>query len=421
MNSAKNANSGVKILIAEDSPEPRATETRPSGAHCAPRPRKRAGEALRESEQRYHRLVEMSPDPIFVHSEGEFVMVNDAAVKLLGASGSEQLIGKPIVDFVHPKDLGAVQEGDHKPAAQGGSAPFVKLKLIRIGGTVVHVELAANICGYRGKPAVQLLVRDVTERKRLESRLSYLAQYDVLTELPNRRQFHDRLGGAMARASRNKQLVGVMFLGLDRFQTVNATLGQGVGDFVLKQMAERLKHCVRKSDTVARVGGDEFSVILEGLVEKQGAAVVAQRGLESLSQPVLLDGGPEVRLTASIGITVFSIDAHELDALLRNADVAMYYAKERGRNNYQFYSPDLDTRTRRDELRRAEIEHRLARLTPREREVLDLLVAGKANKMVAYLLGTSTRTIENHRARIMDKMQADSLPELVRMRLDLSA
>lgn len=389
-------------------------------AACCTIERKRMEHLLQESEQRYRRLVEISPDAILVHSEGEFVLVNDAAVKLLGATGSEQLIGKLIMDFIHPKDRSAVLEGVRKPASQGQSAPFVKRKLIRIDGTVLNAEVAANACGYRDKPAVQLLVRDVTEHKRLESRLSYLTQYDVLTELPNRSQFRDRLGGAVARAIRNKQLVGVMFIGLDRFKAVNATLGQEAGDLVLKLMAERLGHSVRKSDTLARLGGDEFSVILEGLAEKEGADVVAQRELESLSRPLLLDG-QEVRLTASIGIAVFPPDADDLDALLRNADVAMHYAKEHGRNNYQFYSPELDARTSRDERRRTEVEQKLARLTPREREVLDMLVAGKANKMVAYLLGTSTRTIENHRARIMDKMQADSLPELVRMRLDLSA
>lgn len=268
--------------------------------------------------------------------------------------------------------------------------------------------------------AVRRALKDVeahAARKRLESRLSHLAQYDALTELPNRSGFRDCLDRAMARATRNKQLLGLVFLDLDRFQTVNATLGPGAGDLVLKQMAERLKECVRKSDTIARLGGDEFSVILEGLAEKDGAVVMAQRGLDSLSRPMLLDG-QEVRLTASIGITVFPRDAADLDTLLRNADVAMYSAKERGGNNYQFYSPELDAHSRRDELRRAGIEQRLQRLTPREREVLELLIAGKASKMIAYLLGTSTRTIDHHRARIMDKMQADSLPELVRMVLE---
>lgn len=270
--------------------------------------RKRMEQAHQESERRYRGLVEMSREAILIHSEGKLVFVSDAAAGLFGASAPEQLLGKPFLDFVHPKNRDAVIKCSRKLAAQGRGAPFVKHKLIRLDGTVINAEVAANICGYRDKPAVQLLVRDVTERKRLESRLSYFAQYDVLTELPNRSQFRDRLGGAMARAIRNKQLVGVMFLGLDHFQTLNATLGQGAGDLVLKLMAERLRHGVRKSDTVARLGGDEFSVIMEGLAEKQGAAVVAQRGLESLSRPLLLDGR-EVRLTASIGITVYSLDA----------------------------------------------------------------------------------------------------------------
>jgi diguanylate cyclase (GGDEF)-like protein/PAS domain S-box-containing protein len=382
--------------------------------------RKRMEHTLQESERRYRGLVEMSREAILIHSAGKFVFVSDAAAELFGATAPEQLLGKPFLDFVHPKDRDAVTSRIGKLAAQGGSTPFVKHRLIRIDGTGLNAEASANACSYGNKSAVQMMVRDVSERKLLESQLSYLAQYDALTELPNRSQFRDRLVGAMARATRNKQLVGLMLIDLDYFQTLNATLGQETGDLALKEVAERLKRSVRKSDTVARIGGDEFSVILEGLAEKEGAVVVARRGLESLSRPLLLNG-QEVRLTASIGITLFPLDTDDLDTLLRNTDVAVQYAKERGRNNYQFYSPELGVHRQRDELRRAEIEQRLASLTPREREVLDMLVAGKANKVAAYLLGTSTRTIENHRARIMGKMMADSLPELVRMRLDLGA
>ncbi len=381
--------------------------------------RKRAEEALRESEERCRRLVEISPDAILVHSEGRFVLVNEAAVKLLGASGPEQLIGKLIVDFVQPKDRSAVQEDVLKPAAPGQSALFVKRKLIRLDGSRFDARVAASRCSHDGNPAVQLVVRGVTERKQMEEQLSHLAQYDLLTQLPNRSQFRDRLSGAMARASRNKQLVAVMFVDMDHFEQVNTALGQAAGDQVLKHLAERLKHSTRKSDTVARLGGDEFSLTLEGLVEKNGAVVVAQRVIEALSRPVVFDER-EVKVTASIGITVYSLDADDLDRLWKNADVAMYYAKDCGGNNFQFYAPEIEARSQRDELRRAEIEQKLARLTPREREVLDMLVAGKANKMIAYLLGTSPRTIEHHRARIMDKMQADSLPDLVRMVLDLS-
>jgi diguanylate cyclase (GGDEF)-like protein len=212
-------------------------------------------------------------------------------------------------------------------------------------------------------------------------------------------------------------MVGIMLLNVDSFKAVNARHGHLNGDLVLKEVAERFKQCTRKSDTLARLGGDEFAVILEDLTEKPDAIVPAQRALEALSKPMAISG-KEIQISATIGIALCPLDVADLDGLLRTADAAMCDAKDHARNTYRFYSPELEFKTQRDELRRAEIEKNLARLTPREREVLDILIAGKANKMIAYLLGTSTRTIENHRASIMTKMQADSLPELVRMVLD---
>ncbi len=271
---------------------------------------------------------------------------------------------------------------------------------------------ATATTGGAKKPA-----RAVADRKQLEYYLGHLAQYDILTELPNRSQFHDRLIGAMARSARHNQVVGIMLLNVDSFKAVNFKHGYDNGDIVLKQVAARLKQCTRKSDTVARLGGDEFAVILEGLTGKEGAVVPAQRALEVLSQPMLIDG-VEITITATIGIALYPQDVPDLDGLLRTADAAMCDAKDHERNNFRFYSPELDFRTQRDALRHAEIEQKLARLTPREREVLNILISGKANKMIAYLLGASTRTIENHRAHIMEKMQANSLAELVRMVLD---
>ena len=172
-----------------------------------------------------------------------------------------------------------------------------------------------------------------------------------------------------------------------------------------------------KDNTVARIGGDEFAVVMEGWLEREQVTLLAQRQLECIAQPIR-SSETDVTLTASIGISIYPDDARDIDALFRNADIAMYHAKERGRNNHQFYSAELETLTRRDELRRSEIAQRLMRLTPREREVLDLLVAGKASKMIAYLLGASTRTIDVHRARVMEKMEADSLADLVRSVLE---
>jgi diguanylate cyclase (GGDEF)-like protein len=219
----------------------------------------------------------------------------------------------------------------------------------------------------------------------------------------------------MARASRNATLLGVMLLNVDHFKAVNRRHGHQVADLVLREMARRLKHSTRMSDTIGRLGGDEFAFILEGLQERQGAAIAADRALKVVSGAPFVVDGAEIRVTATIGIGFYPTDAEDVDTLLRHADVAMCYAKEHSPNTCQLYSPELAFRSRHEELRRAHIEEKMASLTPREREVLGILVEGKANKLIAYLLGASTRTIENHRAKIMAKMQAESLPDLVRM------
>jgi diguanylate cyclase (GGDEF)-like protein/PAS domain S-box-containing protein len=376
--------------------------------------------AVQEIEQRYLGLLEISGEAILIVCESRIVFASKVACELLGVATADHLLGHSYLDFVWPKYRSLVTERIDTLTVQGQTAPFVHRKLLRADGKAAEVEVALHACGYRGRLAVQMVMRDVSEHRRLQAEVSRLAQYDPLTELANRSQYRDRLDGAIARAARNKQLLGVLCLGLDHFRTINDALGQQGGDIVLMQVAERLKRIVRKSDTIARLGGDEFSVILEGLVEKDGAAIAAQRELNSLAQPFVLDGN-EISLTVSIGIAIFPFDAEDLDSLLQKAVLAMHYAKQHGRNKYQFYSAELDTQGRDEAQRRVEIGQRLQNLTPREREVLDLLIAGKASKMIAYLLGISARTIDIHRARVMEKMQADSLAELVHMMRELQS
>jgi len=182
-------------------------------------------------------------------------------------------------------------------------------------------------------------IRYAIERKRAEERLTYLAQYDQLTGLVNRTLFRDRLIQAMARSKRLQQPLGLMLLDLDRFKPVNDTLGHNVGDQVLKLVAERLHECVREVDTVARMGGDEFTIILEGLMCEEDIALVAERITKSLAQPFQVDTHQAV-IGVSIGITVYPTDDHDVDELLKHADAAMYRAKQQGGCSFQFHIPN---------------------------------------------------------------------------------
>ena len=182
---------------------------------------------------------------------------------------------------------------------------------------------------------------DITSRKQTEERLNYQANHDPLTTLPNRTLFYERLSRALARAHRNRLTVGLLFLDLDHFKEVNDTCGHLIGDMLLQTVAERLSGCTRQGDTVARLAGDEFTVILEDIADFRDAAVVSQKILHQLAEPFHLNGH-RLQVTTSIGISLFPDDGEEIQTLLRNADAAMYRAKKQGKNNYQFHSESLN-------------------------------------------------------------------------------
>jgi diguanylate cyclase (GGDEF)-like protein len=204
---------------------------------------------------------------------------------------------------------------------------------------VEAVQSGAQDYLVKGQGQPELLARSIRyaiERKRAEERLTYLAQYDQLTGLVNRTLFRDRLIHAMARSKRLQQPMGLMLLDLDRFKAVNDTLGHDAGDQLLKVVADRLHECVREVDTVARMGGDEFTIILEGLSNEEDLVVVARRITRSLSEPFNIQDR-QTSIGVSIGITIYPTDDHEIDDLLRHADAAMYRAKQRGGNTFEFH------------------------------------------------------------------------------------
>ena len=235
-------------------------------------------------------------------------------------------------------------------------------------------------------------LRYAIERKESDQHLTFLSHYDRLTGLANRELFRDRLHQAMTRADRSKQLIALMFIDLDRFKAVNDTLGHLAGDELLIEVAERLKGAVRRSDTISRLGGDEFTVILEGLSATADAEAVCRKILKALARPVLIQNH-EIYVTGSIGVTFFPLDDTDLNGLLRNADAAMYRAKEEGRNKYHLFTADLNTRA----LDRMAIETALRHAI--DRDELHLCYQPKICVRTGAILGAEALLRWNHPQR----------------------
>ncbi len=294
--------------------------------------------SLREAEERYRLVVELSPDAILVQQAGIVVFANHAAVALLRADNSEQIVGRPLLDFL-PEDYHSLAR------PQGGeSLPAVEAKLVRLDGSSVDVEISSSTFVHHGRFASLFIVRDTTERKNTIEQMAYLAHFDSLTGLPNRMLFHQRLEHALTIAERPGRSLEVLFLDLDRFKNINDTLGHATGDRLLTETAQRLQGILRESDTVARLGGDEFVVLVENVDEPHRGGIIAEKILAALRPPFRLDAEP-LSVTTSIGISSFPSDGTNAETLLKNADIAMYRAKEMGRNNYRYYSPEMNRHT----------------------------------------------------------------------------
>jgi diguanylate cyclase (GGDEF)-like protein len=225
----------------------------------------------------------------------------------------------------------------------------------RKDGTTFPVEVRFGLLDAGGPDLLFLaLARDISDRKRAEEQIEFHAYHDVLTHLPNRKLFTDRLRQALNHAKRGGKSVAVMFIDLDHFKTINDTLGHTAGDELLLEMAHRLRDCVREDDTVARLGGDEFTIILSDLRHPEDALGVAQKILETVQKPMSIGATP-IATSASIGIALYPVDGADAESLLRNADSAMYRAKEAGRNTYQLCTDEMKRRA----MERLSIESRL--------------------------------------------------------------
>ncbi|MFO0700946.1 MAG: EAL domain-containing protein [Nitrospira sp.] len=288
-------------------------------------------------------------------ASGQF-LVSTELCRLIGIR-SQDFPGtkEAFLDLVHVDDRDLVDRALHSILAERIPCDIDHRIVFPHGGEfTVNLQAEAVFDDQLKTMTIVGTAKDISERKRSEREIHRLAYYDSLTGLPNRVLFKDRVTQALAHARRYRSTLAVLFLDLDRFKVINDTLGHNIGDLLLKQVADRLAESVRHSDSVsrtvengeghelARLGGDEFTVLLTNIRQVQDAGIVARRILESLARSFLIDGH-EIAVTTSVGIAIFPTDGDSVDQLLKSSDVAMYQAKERGRNNAQFYSATMNS------------------------------------------------------------------------------
>ncbi|MBF0145931.1 MAG: EAL domain-containing protein [Magnetococcales bacterium] len=305
-------------------------------------------------------LLDALPEGLFVHSDGVILYANDIAARIVGARDRKELVNHPLTSFFPPDSWKRTLESIVSDSGPKGNGWPAEMELIRTDDRKVTIESLTTPVSFNAQNVLCTLFRDISRRKESEERIRHQANYDNLTKLPNRTLFMDRLNRELIRAKRTKSRVALMFIDLDRFKWVNDTLGHAAGDELLREVSRRLKNSLRQSDTVARMGGDEFTAILPDMARGPHAERVAAEILHQLTLPFILEG-QEAFISGSLGISVFPDDATELDALLKNADTAMYRAKTEGRNAYRFFTPDMHA----EALERMELEKDLHRALER--------------------------------------------------------
>jgi diguanylate cyclase (GGDEF)-like protein/PAS domain S-box-containing protein len=297
----------------------------------------------RESEYKYRVLFEESADATWLMDEQGFLDCNSAALQMFGYSAGTQM--------THPADISPPNQPDGTSsriaAEQKIAAAFLHGKERfewlhqRTNGSVFLGEVCLTALTLSGRRTLLATMHDITDRKVAEERVKYLAYHDALTGLPNRTLLEDRLIKALAVARRQKHKVALLFLDLDGFKNINDSLGHSVGDFLLQEIAERLKTWGREEDTVARLGGDEFVIMLTQVKVSLDAAVAAERLMDAMTTEFVVQDRP-LSISCSVGISIFPEHGVNFEALMRSADAAMYSAKESGRNNYRFFTADMN-------------------------------------------------------------------------------
>lgn len=310
--------------------------------------RRQMENSLRESEERFHSAFDLAAIGMaLVALDGRFLQVNSSLSKIFGHSEDELL--RANLKMLTHEDYHDKVLCHHLRQLLSDELPSFQIEVEcyhKTVGKIVWALLSASLVRDAAGESQYFIiqVQDITDRKHVEQQLIYLANHDPLTGLLNRDEFHNRLTQTLSSVRRHDAKLALMFLDLDRFKLINDTLGHRIGDLLLQAVSERLRSSVRSNDILARLGGDEFIVLLSDIHLIDDVARIAQKTIDMLTQPFTLEGN-DIVVTASIGISIYPNDGSNSQSLLMNADTAMYLAKERGKNNFQFYTMEMTARS----------------------------------------------------------------------------
>lgn len=307
--------------------------------------RKLAEQELRQSELRFRSLVETAFLGICVDRNGKPLFVNQSFADIYGYESPAELMRlESLAALRLTDDLARLAQSRHNRAS-GGAPLACETRGVKKDGSVIWLQMQTKMVTWNGEPATQTMVIDITANKIREHRLHRQANYDPLTDLPNRKLALDRLDSAIANGRRRGNRVAVLFIDVDRFKHINDSMGHAIGDRLLRQLADRIRSSIREEDTVARLGGDEFVVILPEIRQHADAQAVARKILEALDRPFVFEDR-ETFVTLSIGIAVFPDQGDHADALIQHADTAMYVAKQSGSGSISVFTDELGQRKR---------------------------------------------------------------------------
>jgi len=304
------------------------------------RPVEHRGDRARRMQLMEFSVDQMTDSALWIAKDARIIFANDATCRNLGYTHDE-LVKMTAFD-IDPNLKPESWPRNWERLRERKTLTFETAHR-RKDGRMMPVEVSANLVQVHEQEYNCAFVRDITERKINEAELTRLATHDALTGLPNRNLLNDRIARAILHAKRNKEYAGVMVVDLDKFKFVNDNLGHDAGDELLKEVASRMKSILRASDTVSRLGGDEFVIVLEGVTHPEDCALVGQKLMRIVAEPMIL-GEVAMAIGASVGIAVYPMNGEDAASLLKNADIAMYQVKSEGRGNFQFYEREMGER-----------------------------------------------------------------------------